>query len=71
MGVVVVLWVGGDLLDIVTSDRSGPGGGDSPGRQSPPAGAPPGESPPREGTDDGDQTPPGGQPHDPSDFDHG
>lgn len=62
IGLVVVAWVGSNLFDVVSSGGTRPGDG-PPGGHGPPASAPP--------TDDGDQTPPGGGAHDPSDFDHG
>lgn len=65
VGVVVVLWVGGDLVDIVTADGGGPGRA-GPGGQGPSSDAPAGDV-----TSDGDQAPPGGGAHDPSEFDHG
>lgn len=44
IGVVVVLWVGSDLFDVVTSGGGGPvGPGGMPGDQGPPGNAPPGE----------------------------
>lgn len=48
-GLAVVLWVGGDLYDIVTS------GGDDPPR----------DAPPGEVTGNGDPAPPGAEPHGP------
>lgn len=60
LGLGVVLWVGTNLFDVVTSRESG-----SPG------GLGPGENPPGQTTDDQDRTPPGGEsPHDPSQFNH-
>ncbi len=47
VGVAVLVWVGGDLFDVVTSDGSTPAQGP-----------------------DG-QTPPAGEDHDPSQYDHG
>lgn len=55
IGLVVVLWVGDNLFDAITSDGMGSGGG--PGGH-----APPGETPTTQ--------PPAGE-HDPSQFDHG
>lgn len=66
MGVAVVLWVGGNLFDTVTSGGSGPRGGADHG---PPGGAPAGEEPPSEAPPD--EAPPGDEPHDPSQRDHG
>lgn len=41
IGLVVVLWVGNDLLEVVTSGGERPGGGTPPaGEQGPPASAP-------------------------------
>lgn len=56
MGIAVVLWVGGNLYDTVTSGGSGPRGGENHG---PRGGAPAGEEPPSD-------APPGDAPHDPS-----
>ena len=67
IGLVVVLWVGNNLFDVVTSGASGPGGDGGPGGHAPPRDPPPGEV-----TDEGNPTPPGGEGgHDPSQFDHG
>lgn len=41
IGLVVVLWVGGDLFDVATRGDERPGAGAGPG--TPPDGAPPGE----------------------------
>jgi hypothetical protein len=70
-GLVVVLWVGSNLFDVVTSGASGPGG---PGGDGSPGGhAPPRDPPAGEVTDETDSTPPTGEGsgHDPSQFDHG
>jgi len=56
IGLVVVLWVGRDLYDVVTSGGERPSGG------RPPAGDP---APPA-----GDPAPPAGDAHDPSQFRH-
>lgn len=64
MGLVVVLWVGNNLFDTITSDGMGPGGG--PGGH-----APPDRAPTTQPTDGDDPAPKGGGGHDPSQFDHG
>lgn len=56
MGLVVAVWVGGDLYDIVTSGGTGPGGARSPGVNAP-AGQP---SPPGGPGGDGGHRPPAG-----------
>ncbi len=61
-GLGVVLWVGNDLFDIVTSGGIRPGG--DPGRPAPPAETP--ITPPI----DGEAPDPGDGGHDPSQFDH-
>jgi hypothetical protein len=79
VGLVVVVWVGGDLYDIVTSSgerpTTGSGGHVPPVQHGPPGGGPAGQD-----TDDGEldseidggeQTPPSEGQHDPSQFDHG
>jgi len=67
-GLVVILWVGSNLFDVVASGASGPGGDGSPGGHAPPRDPPAGEV-----TDETDSTPPAGEGtgHDPSQFDHG
>ncbi|MBA2386151.1 MAG: hypothetical protein H0V69_03555 [Acidimicrobiia bacterium] len=71
LGVVVVVWVGGDLFDAVTGSGGGPGGGpgdqapgdQAPGDHAPPGEAPPGEAPPGEappGEPPPGEAPPGG-----------
>lgn len=60
LGLSVVLWVGTNLFDVVSSGESGPPGGHGPG-----------ENPPGQTTDDQGRTPPSGEsPHDPSQFNH-
>ncbi len=61
LGLGVVLWVGTDLVDIITSGSQPPGGA--------PDHRPPGSTP-RSFVDDGDRTPRGGNGHDPSQFNH-
>jgi hypothetical protein len=74
LGLVVVVWVGGDLHDIVTSGGARPTTGS--GGHVPPVHEPSREGPANQDTDDsepagGEQTPPPEGQHDPSQFDHG
>lgn len=61
LGLVIVVWVGGDLYEIVTSDGNASGGEHGPTRDEP-SGTPSG---------DDEQAPAGGNQHDPSQSDHG
>lgn len=65
-GLVVVLWVGDNLFDTITSD--GMGTGADPGGHAPPSGVPTTQP-----TDGDNPTPVGGNEggHDPTQFDHG
>lgn len=74
-GLAVVVWAGGDLIDVATADSFGPGGpAGSPGADHRPPGA---TTPAASRTPGGPQDSPvpspspGGGAHDPSSFDHG
>lgn len=56
LGLVVVLWVGSEMYDVVFFRGAGPGGGQ--------------HTPVENQDQDGDPTPPSGGPHDPSRFGH-
>ncbi|MDQ3639944.1 MAG: hypothetical protein M3450_00390 [Actinomycetota bacterium] len=62
LGLVVVLWVGSEMYDVVFFRGAGPGGGQRPGG---------GQQAPVESQDQDDgPPPPSGGPHDPSRFGH-
>lgn len=73
LGIVVVVWAGSNIYDVVTSSGPEGGGGRRPPVTSPHGGDTPSDQPaPDDGGTPGEQpTPPAGGQHDPSQFDHG